>query len=99
MPNWTRARIRLSIPRAIERWSTRRRRLSTPGWKNSRRGNNLMNRISHFIVLALSAAVLAGAAIPDPVKIETGLISGADLSAGVRAFKGIPFAAPPVGDL
>lgn len=34
------------------------------------------------------------------VKIDSGLIEGLSTdSAGVRAFKGIPFAAPPVGDL
>ena len=34
------------------------------------------------------------------VKIDSGLIEGLSAdSAGVRAFKGIPFAAPPVGDL
>jgi len=39
------------------------------------------------------------AAISDPVKTEYGQLSGATLASGVRAFKGIPFAAPPVGDL
>jgi len=35
-----------------------------------------------------------------PVKIGTGLISGVSTATpGVRAFKGIPYAAPPVGDL
>src|SRR5262245_58799684 len=54
---------------------------------------------------AASAAVLAivggvRAAVREPVKTDAGLISGT-LSAtlGVRAFKGIPFAAPPVGAL
>ena len=59
-----------------------------------------MNRISHLIVLALAATALACAAIPDPVRTETGLISGAaGSSAEVRVFKGIPYAAPPVGSL
>ena len=37
----------------------------------------------------------------DQIKIESGLISGTvvDEQAGVRAYKGIPYAAPPVGDL
>ena len=40
------------------------------------------------------------AAIPEPVRVEQGLVSGvAGASAGVRVFKGIPFAAAPVGDL
>jgi len=40
------------------------------------------------------------AAIDDPVKTDGGTVSGvAGSSAGVRVYKGIPFAAPPVGDL
>ncbi len=37
----------------------------------------------------------------DPIRIESGLISGTvvDEESGVRAYKGIPFAAPPVGEL
>ena len=37
-------------------------------------------------------------ATPDVVKVEGGQIAGV-VADGVRAFKGIPFAAPPVGDL
>lgn len=56
-------------------------------------------------VLAAVSAFFAGAAIvcaaiPEPVRIETGQITGASTSADdVRVFKGIPYAAPPVGDL
>jgi para-nitrobenzyl esterase len=56
-------------------------------------------------VLALMAAAVAAAAITipaavsDPITVATGKLSGATLPSGVRAFKGIPFAAPPVGDL
>jgi para-nitrobenzyl esterase len=43
---------------------------------------------------------LVSAAISDPIRIESGLISGSTNAANrVRAFKGIPYAAPPVGDL
>jgi para-nitrobenzyl esterase len=43
---------------------------------------------------------MVSAAIPEPVRIDTGLISGTTTSSeDVRVFKGIPFAAPPVGDL
>ncbi len=49
--------------------------------------------------LVLISGSAIPAAIPDPVKISSGLISGVTLKSGVRAFKGIPFAAPPVGPL
>ena len=54
---------------------------------------------SSIFALALLASVPLRA-LEEPVKIETGLVSGtADGSEGVRAFKGIPFAPPPVGEL
>lgn len=40
------------------------------------------------------------AAIKEPLRLDSGLISGVDGSTSdVRVFKGIPYAAPPVGDL
>src|SRR5688572_25116818 len=57
------------------------------------------------LTLAITAAVVAAyavttpAAIPDPVTTASGKLSGVTLKSGVRAFKGIPFGAPPVGDL
>jgi para-nitrobenzyl esterase len=52
------------------------------------------------MLVVFLAAALGTAAIPDPVRLDSGLISGANGSpAGVRVFKGIPFAAPPVGAL
>jgi para-nitrobenzyl esterase len=49
---------------------------------------------------ALSVALIAvfTAAHADQVKIESGLLEGTT-EAGIRIFKGIPYAAPPVGDL
>jgi len=44
------------------------------------------------------AATTAIAAMPTQVRIDTGIIEGA-LSDGVLSFKGIPFAAPPLGNL
>jgi para-nitrobenzyl esterase len=51
------------------------------------------------------AAVLAGGAqaqvverpiAGDPVAIDTGLVAGKGLASGVKAYFGVPFAAPPV---
>ena len=40
------------------------------------------------------------AALSEPVRIDTGLVSGrASEEAGVRAYLGLPYAAPPVGAL
>ena len=47
----------------------------------------------------MASAVTTPAAISDPVKTDAGQVSGVTLASGVRAFKGIPFGAPPVGDL
>ena len=57
-----------------------------------------------WIVLTLGAAAAASAAIDAPVKLDTGMVSGVTAdrtgaSADLRVFKGIPFAAPPVGNL
>src|SRR3981081_2486528 len=51
--------------------------------------------------LALFAgASVASAAVSAPVKTDAGLVSGAaGTNTDVRVFKGIPFAAPPVGAL
>jgi para-nitrobenzyl esterase len=48
----------------------------------------------------LVGASILSAAIADPVRIDTGLVSGIPGSSDdVRVYKGIPFAAPPVVDL
>ncbi len=55
-----------------------------------------------FILLA-GLMVLTGpalAALPEPVRLDAGLVSGVPGKAdGVRVFRGIPYAAPPVGEL
>src|ERR1700733_12328785 len=58
-----------------------------------------MNRAA-FITTILFAFITAGAATDDLVRLDTGMISGTTTgSPEVRVFKGIPYAAPPVGDL
>jgi len=47
-----------------------------------------------FIIVA----ALAGQAVAAPVRVEGGLIEGREAD-GLRIWQGIPFAAPPVGDL
>jgi para-nitrobenzyl esterase len=48
----------------------------------------------------LAGASVLSAAISDPVRTDTGLVSGtAGSTDEVRVFKGIPYAAPPLGDL
>lgn len=50
-----------------------------------------------LLVISLLASTAAFAA-SDEVKVDTGRLKGA-IKDGVASFKGIPFAAPPVGDL
>jgi para-nitrobenzyl esterase len=56
-----------------------------------------MKRISFLITVLFSAAV-GLAQQPAPVKVEEGLLQGS-VEDGLTIYKGIPFAAPPVGDL
>ena len=57
-------------------------------------------RHSGRLVMMLAAGLLANAALAaDPIAtVETGALRG-DTSGGIDAFKAVPFAAPPVGDL
>lgn len=59
-----------------------------------------------FSLLGLSVMFAAGVAsaamnpVPgDPVGTTSGLVAGTELQSGVKAYLGIPFASPPVGDL
>jgi para-nitrobenzyl esterase len=57
----------------------------------------LASAAAALALLAVPAAIRAQAAGPRPVRIATGLIEGLVAPGGVREFRGIPFAAPPVG--
>jgi para-nitrobenzyl esterase len=51
-------------------------------------------------ILALAGWLASSAAIEEPVQLDSGLVSGiAGSNAAVRVFRGIPYAAPPVGKL
>ncbi len=50
------------------------------------------------LILFCLAAAVSPAAVPNVVRVDTGRVKGA-VNNGVATFKGIPFAAPPVGAL
>src|SRR5262245_6362547 len=61
-----------------------------------------MKRLSFLLFFSLVLAAIASlpAAVPDLIRLDGGLISGISGStADVKVFKGIPFAAAPVGNL
>ena len=54
-----------------------------------------------FYLIAIAIIVIANACSqlpPEQVKVEQGIVEGT-IEDGLRVFKGVPFAAPPVGDL
>jgi len=57
-----------------------------------------MRKILLFALLACPAFVFAQAANPQ-VKTSNGILQGTEDSSGIRSFKGVPFAQPPVGNL
>lgn len=68
------------------------------GLRAGRAGVRALAIAGAFCALAVSAT--ASAALKEPLKLDSGLLGGGVESApGIRAFKGIPFAAPPVGAL
>ncbi len=57
-------------------------------------------RFAVLLVVAAAAWLPLEAAVTEPVRVENGLVSGVPGELrGVRVFKGIPFAAPPIGPL
>ena len=67
----------------------------------------IKSRLTHVTARQLCAALLTllfcvpalASAQTHPIRTESGLVSGVALSNGLEVFKGIPFAAPPVGKL
>jgi para-nitrobenzyl esterase len=58
-----------------------------------------MNRSLILFALGTLTAAVSLAAISDPVKTDSGAVSGmSNEDASVHIFKGIPFAAPPIGE-
>ena len=87
--------------------SPKRRKRPSGRWAARRRSSCLLRGLSlkRFPVLALAGSVLAAAAlvtaaVPDPVRLDSGALSGTTGASGdVRIFRGVPYAAPPVGAL
>src|SRR5256714_13209341 len=53
-----------------------------------------------FIAILLATTLVGSAFAQDRVKTANGIVEGSsEQSSGIRTFKGIPFASPPVGDL
>ncbi len=52
-----------------------------------------------FLLTVFAFAPHRAAAVTGTVKVAGGSLEGATTASGIRVFKGIPYAAPPVGDL
>lgn len=60
--------------------------------------STLLNKLVGYSLFALFSAIAVFAQTPAPVKTEYGLVQGIQ-EQGLTVYRGIPFAAPPLGDL
>ena len=58
-----------------------------------------MKRFESVLASVFFALTSLSYAIDEPVTLSSGRVAGIELESGAQAFLGIPFAAPPVGDL
>lgn len=62
---------------------------------------SMKTRVYRLNVFFLSMTMCIGCSgsLSDAVEVEQGILKGAPLASGGYVFKGVPFAAPPIGDL
>lgn len=62
--------------------------------------NNWLRTVSAILLISTTALAREGGEAPlrDPIRTEAGLVSGMEKD-GIRIYKGVPYARPPVGDL